>query len=1121
MRFVDGCIKRPVTVLMAVSGVAIFGCVAASRLAVDLLPDISYPSLTIRTDVPDAAPEDVEQFVTRPVEEGVGVVAGLTHLHSVSRAGQSEVTLEFTTGTRMDLASLAVREKLDLVNLPREVKRPAILRFDPALDPILRLRLSGGSNLQRLRRVAEHTVKSDLEGAPGVAAVHVVGGEEEEIHVEVDAARLSSVGLTLQDIGRRLAEENINLAGGSLTEGSSEYLVRVANQFASPSDIGSIVLAARPEGIVRLSDVATVARGGREREVIARVNGRESVEISIYKEGDANTVSVARAVKSRLERLQLPADMHLVTVADQSQFIEEAIHSVIEAALIGSLLSILVIFGFLRDLRSTIIISLSIPVSVFATFVIMYRLGLSLNLMSLGGLAMGVGMLVDDSIVVLESIWRKRQEHPGDLRRAAASGAGIVAMAVTASTLTTVVVFLPLVFVEGLAGQLIRDQALTISFSLLASLGVALALVPTIAALSARKRRAADAARSVAAAAGAPMATTTTADGETPASASPPMEAGAPASASTSANTEVPASASRESSSPPALPPQPVVGSPRGDVRRGRSGAIARWVVFALVFLPRLLVRALDALGRRMGPVVNVLVSPIEIAYQFLLRTYPRVVRGALARPGRVLAGAACLLLAAIATIAFLPKNLIPTFAQGEFHFDVRLPEGTALEVTDTVLDRVAGAVRDDPHVRFAYTSVGQTNLAEFAGAAREANRGQVAVVLRRANDRRGEEEVASKLRAALNDVPGARYELGRPSLLTFRSPIEVDVYAHDLDTLRVLSDLVATRLASVRGVQDVESSVRSGDPEVQIAFDRVRLASWGLDPAAASRLVRNAVQGDAATQFSDLDRKIDVRVRASALERSAVTDLARLEVGRNAGEAVPLASVASVNVTRGPGEIRRIGQQRAAVVSANLKGRDLGSASRDILAILSELSVPPGARVSLAGQNEELAQSFASLRLAILLAIFLVYLVMASQFESLLHPFVIMFTLPLAVIGVVLTLVLTHTAVSVMVLIGMLVLSGIVVKNAIILVDYTNRLRDQGLSKHDALVEAGTIRLRPILMTTLCTVLGLLPLAIGIGQGAEVGAPLALTIMGGLAFATVLTLIVIPVVYATLDHSA
>jgi HAE1 family hydrophobic/amphiphilic exporter-1 len=1073
MRLVDVSLRRPVTVFMVTFGVVLFGIVAASRLAVELLPDISYPSLTIRTDLPDAAPEDVEQFVTRPVEEGVGVVPGLTRLHSISRPGQSEVTLEFTSGTRMDLASLSVREKLDLVVLPREAKRPAILRFDPSLDPILRFRLSGDENLQRLRRVAERTIKNDLEGTPGVAAVRVVGGEEEEIQVEVDAGRLTSVGLTLADVTRRLGEENVNLAGGSLTEGQAEYLIRATNQFLHPAEIADVILAVRPDGVVRVSDVGRVWRGAKDREVIARVDGRESVEISVYKEGDANTVNVARAVKKRLDRIALPPAWKIVTVADQSRFIQSSIDEVVNSAWLGGLLAVLVLFAFLKNLRTTLIIALSIPVSVFATFIIMYRFGISLNLMSLGGLALAVGMLVDNSIVVLESIFRKREEGLAGAH-AASEGAKTVAMAVTASTLTTVAVFLPLIFVEGLAGQLLRDQALTISFSLVASLAVALTIVPTLAALGAKREERNAVGR------GAAFAERAVQNGHAAAAA---------------------------------------LATGGGPARAGFWAAAFRWTLFALLFVPRLAARSLGWLGARVSPWVDGLLVPFDAAYHALITWYPVQLRRVLERPRRTLTYAALAFAAALAILVVWPKNLFPAFSQGEFHFNVRLPEGTALHVTDDALSRLAATAAKDPRVKFVYVSTGQLDLSAFAGSAREANRGQIAVVMKKATDRKAEEAVAEDLRRRMEGVAGLVYEFERPALLTFKSPIEVEVYAYSLDTLRTVSAAVAQRLAGMRGLEDVQSSMRLGDPEVQVTFDRARLASMNLDPASASNLVRNAVEGEAATQFSDLDRKLDVRVRATERERSVVSELGDLEVGRNDGKPVRLGAVAEVHVERGPSEVRRIAQQRAAVVSANLAGRDLGSASKEIELALAGMDVPSGARVVLAGQNQELAQSYASLRFALILAVFLVYLVMASQFESLLHPFVIMFGLPLAVVGVVAALVVTWTPVSVMVLIGMIVLAGIVVSQGIVLLDYANRLRKRGLPKIDAVVEAGVVRMRPILMTKLTILLGVLPMAFGIGEGAELRAPLAITLIGGVAGATILTLFVVPAVYVTLDR--
>jgi HAE1 family hydrophobic/amphiphilic exporter-1 len=553
----------------------------------------------------------------------------------------------------------------------------------------------------------------------------------------------------------------------------------------------------------------------------------------------------------------------------------------------------------------------------------------------------------------------------------------------------------------------------------------------------------------------------------------------------------------------------------------GRWRSILTVTLATLLWPVRMLIAGLARLGKWILPWVLRLIAPVARFQDWLEVVYPRVLARALSHRGQVLTLAATGLAAAVFTVMMLPKDLFPSFSQGEFFFDIRVAEGTALHVTDATLVRIANTVVDDPDVRWVYTSCGQTDLAAFSGGAREPSRGQITVVLQPGAKGGAEERLTTRLREALSSEPGLTYDYGRPALFTFKSPVEVEIYGYDLDTLRQVAEQVAARVAGVRGIEDVESSMRHGEPEVQIAFDRDRLASFHLDPAQASRLVRNAVQGEAATEFSDLDRKLDVRVRADEQQRSQVAELAELEVGRNDGRPVPLAAVADVRIERGPGEVRRISQQRAAVVSANLKGRDLASASKDLELSLAGMKLPPGVQVGVAGQNKELGESYASIRFALLLAIFLVYLVMASQFESLLHPFVIMFTLPLAVIGVVLTLVLARTPVSVMVLIGMLVLCGIVVKNAIILVDYTNRLRARGVPKSQALIEAGVVRLRPILMTTLTTVLGLLPMALAIGQGSEVGQPLALTIMGGLSFATVLTLIVIPVVYSTLDRSA
>ena len=485
MKLVEFSLKRRVTISMCAVALVLFGMVAFTRLPINLLPDLSYPSLTVETRFPGAAPQEVETLVTRPIEEVVGIVSGVQRLTSVSRPGLSQVTLEFGWGRNMDFAGLDVRQKLDLITLPREAERPVVLRFDPANDPVQRLYLTGGEgvDLYRLRYTAEEVLKKALESTEGVAAIHVNGGYEEEIQVRLDQGKLALLGLSIQDVASKLERENVNQAGGSLYEAEARYLVRSRNEFEGLPDIAGTILVEREGRPIKLSDVAVVERGHRQREVITRFGGKEAVELALYKEGDANTVKVARAVAGRLERIkkELPEGIEVQVGVDQARFIQASISEVQDNAWQGALFAVIVLLFFLKDLRSTLVIAITIPISVIATFFLMYRTGTSLNIMSLGGLALGIGNLVDNSIVVLEAIYRRRELGDGVLT-AARRGASEVGMAVVASTMTTVAVFVPVVFLEGIAAQLFKDQALTVSFSQIASLIVALTLIPMLAA---------------------------------------------------------------------------------------------------------------------------------------------------------------------------------------------------------------------------------------------------------------------------------------------------------------------------------------------------------------------------------------------------------------------------------------------------------------------------------------------------------------------------------------------------------------------------------------------------------------------------------------------------------------
>ncbi len=1134
---IRAAINRPVTVSMFVVAVMLFGWVSLDRLALNLLPDISYPSLTIQTDYEDAAPEEVESLITRPIEEAVGVVPGLTRLSSVSRSGQSEVVLEFAWKTNMDLASLDVREKLDFVNLPRDVDRPVILRFDPSYDPIMRLQLYGDLSLSRLRYVAEKDLKKSLESTDGVAAIKLIGGLEEQIRIEIDEKRLSELGIPITEVTQILAQENLNQASGSLYDLDSNYLVRMLNQFRSIDEIKQIIIRDQAGRKVVLGDVAKVWRGTKDREVIARLNGKESVSMAIYKEGDANTVTVAREVQNKLESLkrldQFPKGVEYQTVFNQAEFIKLAVDDVMSSAVVGGLLAILVLFLFLRELRSTLTIGVSIPICIMATFALMYQTNVTLNIMSLGGVALGVGMLVDNSIVVLESIHRYKQTGK-KLREAVLLGTKEVGMAVSASTLTTVVVFIPLIFVEGITGQLFKDQALTITYSVMVSMLVALTLTPMVLALQVKA----------------------------PARYEPQVE---PLGSELSSNR-----AARL-------------------LQKGTNllaSCLRPLLRFLSSDMPALLLADLRATFRWLGRLLLKPVSPaldgFDAAFSAFSRRYASSLAWSLSHKGVVIAFA--LVLGGIATVMSLGlgSELIPPLAQGEFSFEIKLPEGKPLEQTDRVLREIENRVASYPEVKTVFSSVGGSVQNQFARNIQEENFGQLYVVMKDKGNQKSEGEIVDRIRRELAAYPEITHKLSTPTLFSFKTPIEVEIYGYDLAILRQVADRVAGRLEAIRGLSDIKTTTQLGNPEIHVVFDRERLARLGLEESQISNILRNKIRGEVASRYREEDKQIDILVRVAESDRNTIESISNMIVNARLSttilpregledrslfpdrggrrfdnrrserllESTPtpsrfrpqddersfqrterersivpirLGAVADIQLARGPSEVRRIRSQRAAIVSANFSGRDLGSVSEEIHAELKRLqSENPGdVSIALAGQNEELATAYNSLLFVLALASFLVYLVMASQFESLIHPFIIMFTVPLGLIGVVFTLFITRTAFSVMVFLGVVILAGVVVDNAIVLIDYVNQLRQRGLSKREALIQGGQIRLRPIMMTTLTTSLGLVPMALGWGEGAEIRTPMAITVMGGLMFCTLLTLIVIPVAYELVDRKS
>jgi len=1069
-------VTHPIAVSMVTVAVIVFGVVSYFQLPLNLMPDISYPTLTVRTEYPGAAPEEVESQISRPIEEALSTVEGLVEIESRSRAGVSDVVLEFDWDTSMNGASQDVRERMQTTFLPDGADRPLILRYDPSLDPILRVALSGedGASLLVLREYAEKELKRKLEAVDGVAAVSVRGGLERQVVVEPREDWLAARGVTLDALAAVLGAENVNLAGGIVREGENEYLIRTLNELRGLDEVRELGIR-RPDGtVVRVGEVATVSEGAADREVVTRLDGADAVELEVYKEADANLVSVARAVKAELEGAALGTGMQTHVLDDQAAFIEAALGDLFWNALLGGILAILITFVFLRDWLTTAIISSAIPICLLVTFAVMYGGGTSLNLMSLGGIALGISMVIDAGTVVLENI-QNHLDAGKSRREAAVLGTSEVAAAVFASVLTSMAVFFPIVFVEGIAGQIFADLALTVVFSLLASLAVALLLIPMLGSLAFSVEDAPGRARDV-----VPWTT-------------------------------------REAVWLP--------------LRQKRAWWAWPWALGRALFtfltlgLWRLGVTVQSWLGR---PILRLLGGLLHLLNRLtlwfadrFLAGYGRVeglfarwLAGALRHPGAILVVASALFLASVLAFGRIGSELIPQVHQGRFTVEASLPVGTPLSRTDAVMRQIEQELVAVPGVETVWSVVGTERGAE-AKADEGEHSARILVELAPGGDLEAREaQVMQDIRDRLSAWPRVSVRFARPSLFSFRTPIEVVLHANELATLREASRRGLAALQGVPGLTDLRSSLTDGYPEVRVRYDRLRLDALGLGVGDVARAVRNKVQGVEATRLARGERRVDLLVRLAEQDRASVDDVGGINVNPALVPPIRLDTVATLEEATGPSEIRRIDQQRAVVLSANLVGFDLSGTADRVGQALAGAGLPAGVQVDLAGQNREMERSVSSLWGALALAIFLVYVIMASTFESVRDPFVILFSVPLALVGVAAGLWLTGTPISVVVFIGLIVLAGVVVANAIVLVDAINRLRDAGRDMDAAIQEAAALRLRPILITALNSVLGLLPLALGFGEGAEMQRPLAITVIFGLASSTVLTLVVVPVVY-------
>lgn len=1013
MKLSDFAVDRPVTTIMLVCLILLIGGVSLSKLPVDLMPDMNLPYAVVVTNYQGASPLEVEKTISKPVEESVATVDNVKDIISISRPGTSMVLTELDWGTDMNFATLEMREQISLVEerLPDEVEKPMVLKFDPTSMPIMQIGISGDGNLETLKTIGTDIYKPNLERIPGVASVNVVGGKEREIQLNINQELMQGYGLSLDTIVSGIKQANMNLSGGSLTYGTKKLLLKTDGEFKNIDEVKNLEVTTPQGQKVALNDLAQIKDTYKDREQYTYLNGKESIGLVIQKQSGTNTVQVANAVKKKLGELRnkVKSDINTKVVMNQAEFIEKAVNNLKRNAIIGAGLAILILLLFLRNIRSTIIIGTTIPISVVTAFILMYFSDLTLNLMTVGGLALGIGMLVDNAIVVLENIYRHRQEGKGMIT-AAKEGTSEVGTAILASTLTTAAVFLPILYVEGLASQLFGSLALTVSFSLVASLLMALTLIPMLSSKLLKVKE-----------------------------------------------------------------------NLIGKAQEENFGKITRSYQKILR----------SALNYKYLILILVIVSIVGVGVGLKTGVIP------------------------------LESEFLPQTDRGSLNVNIELPPGEALEETDQVVQQVEDYLQDIPEVDIVYTNVGGSQ--DMIGMDTKSNQAKISVELVDLQARkRSTIEVVELLRKKVSKISGANIKVKpETSFLggddSNRAPVEVMIQGPGLNKLNSISNQIKEEMKKVKGTRNVELSVTKNRPEIQIEVKRKIAKELGFSVGGIAQTVKTAIRGQVATKYKEGGEEFDVRVQLTEEENSNLQQLKNLKLTSPAGNTVPLEQVAEVKLTKSSNKIERESQQRIVRVMTELQGRSLSAVQRDIKSRVDQLNIPAEYTIEYGGQVEDMRESFGDLSFALILAVILVYMVMASQFESLIHPFTIMFSVPLALIGALLGLAITGLPLSVPAIIGSIMLAGIVVNNAIVLVDYINTRREKE-SKEEAILNAGPIRFRPIMMTALTTLLGLFPLALGFGEGSEAQQPMAVVVIGGLLFSTILTLVIVPAIYSIFD---
>lgn len=1023
-------IKRPVTTLMIIAVVLVLGFISFTKLGIDLFPDFSFPMGVVMTQYSGASSYEIENMITKPLEQSLSTMSNVKNIQSLSSEGNSTIMVEFNWGTNMDVAAQDMREKIDLIKpyLPSSAQTPMVIKFDPSMMPVMYIALYGGDNIVQLKKIADDTIVSRLLRIEGVASVYADGGLERQITIRVDPDKLAFYGLSMQQIAGKLQMENLNYPGGSVNQGNRDYIIRTEAEFKDISEIEDLPIPLPTGGSIPLKSIAKVQDTHKDISTISRYNGNPCISLTIQKQSGYNTVQIAKKVKAEMAKLidEIPVDIGYQPILDQSEFIEFSINNVKRNAISGGIIAILVIYLFLRNLRSTLVIGLSIPISIIATFVLIYFNKLTLNMLSLGGLALGVGMLVDNSIVVLENIFVHRQRGKQPIT-AAVTGANEVALAVTASTLTTVAVFLPIVFVQGITAQLFKELALTVAFSLMSSLVVSLTIVPLLSSKLIVQKLESD--------------------------------------------------------------------NVTEETKKNKN---------------------------MLSPIIALL-DTFNVFYKKVEEKYAGILKWSLTHRKVIIIPSVVMFVFSMCLIPFVGAEFLPESDAGSVNISVKLPYGTNLDRNDSFIRGLVEKLEQIPEIEGIMESIGSSSGMESLYGSDSSTASVAIELVPLAERKRSADDVAEEIRKLTADMTGAEIQVDAVSSMDFSGgsllrPISIEIKGDDIDKLEEISREVAEIVKSTPGTREVESSLEEGKPEFVVKIDREKATLYGLSSGQVAQTVNSALSGSVAAQYKVDGNEIDIVIKTDEGLIDDVHKVKSLLIPSPTGAMITLGDIAKIERSSSPITIVRHNQTRQVSVTGAIVGRDTATVNREIQTKLNQLTLPNGYTIEMGGEQEQMLESFRDLILAFFLAVALVYMVMAAQFESFKQPFIIMFTVPLALTGVIFALLLTGRHINLTSLIGVIMLAGIVVNNAIVLIDFINQLRSRGVPRNEAIIEAGPRRLRPILMTTLTTVLGLIPLAFGFGEGAELAAPMATAVIGGLSLATVLTLVVIPVVYTIFE---